>query len=239
MNRIGIICALYFEASAFTATKPPAQQPVNINEQTVLIVSGMGRQRAKLAAQKLVRENVDCLLSFGTAGALSPQLKPGDLVQPQELDDGGRKYAVTTSLPASIRQGLSQKDIAIRRGTLACADAVVADTDAKRKLFEQTGAVAIDMESAGVLDAAEHGGLPIFALRIISDSADMALPEVVLQRVDAFGRIDIMGLGIDLISSPGQLPMLLRLGCASRQAGKTMKQVADELLDNSRSSSLT
>ncbi len=234
MNRIGIICALYFEASAFTAIKPPAQQPVKLNEQAVLIVSGMGRDRAKRAAHKLVEENVGCLVSFGSAGALSPALKPGDLVQPEEVRDAARKYAVTSSLPALLRERLSEKNIAVPSGPLACTDKEVATNDAKLKLFEQTGAIAVDMESAGILDAAEHNGLPACVLRVITDTADMTLPDAILRRSDDFGEVNIPGLGIDLITSPGQIPDTLRLVKASRRAGTTMKLVARELLDNSR-----
>ena len=85
MKRIGIVCALYFEASCFMPGKPPARQPVRLNESTSLIVSGIGRDRAKQAAQQLIGENVDYLVSFGTAGALAPTLRPGDLLLPQTI----------------------------------------------------------------------------------------------------------------------------------------------------------
>ena len=232
MSRTGIICALYFEASAFTAGKPPAQQPVKLNEQTLLIVSGMGRERAKQAAHRLVEENVDRLISFGSAGALSPELKPGDLVQPEEVRAAERKYPVNTCLSEPAKQRLGRQDIAVRNGPMACADKEIATTDAKQELFRQTGAVAVDMESAGMLDAAEQEGLAVSVLRVITDSADMALPPAVLRRIDDFGRLNFPGLGLDLAASPGQIPAAIRLGCASRRAGRAMKLVARELLDN-------
>ena len=234
MSRTGIICALHFEASAFPRSPraAPARRPVKLNEQTLLMVSGMGRERAQQAAHTLIEENVDRLISFGSAGALAPELKPGDLVQPGEVLDAGRRYTVNTFLSEAARQRLAQQSIAVRDGPLACVDEVAASTDAKQALYRQTGAVAVDMESAGILEAAGHEGLPVSVLRVITDSADMALPAAILRRVDDFGRIDGPGLGLELLTSPGQIPAALRLACASRRAGKIMRIVAQEVLDH-------
>ena len=255
--------------------KMPAQQPVRLNERTFMILSGMGRDRAKQAAQMLVEENVDCLVSFGTAGALSPALMPGDLVLPKEIvcvvkselaglmnpgtygqeitgkgsiavaanfpdsqaqeeqgPDEDRIYPVNADLPAQARQRLSRQNIPVRTGPLACTDEVITSSTGKRRLFEQTGAIAVDMETTGVLETARENGLTGYAARVIIDPADLALPEIVLRRVDDYGRLNGLALGLRLVTSPGQIPDIVRLAKASRQAGKTMRLVARELLDN-------
>ena len=218
--------------------KLPVRQPVRLNERSFMILSGMGRDRAKQAAQALVGEDVDCLVSFGTAGALSPVLSPGDLVLPQEVvcrgksdPDETRIYPANTDLPAQARQRLSRQNIPVHTGPLACTDEAVSSSAGKRRLFEQTGAIAVDMESAGVLEAAQENGLQSFAARVIVDPADLALPEIVLRRVDDYGRLNDLALGLRLATSPGQIPDMLRLARASRQAGKTMRLAARELLD--------
>ena len=255
MNRTGIICALYLEASCVTSGKPAAQQPVEINKQTRLIVSGLGRDNANRAAQKLIEEGANCLVSFGCAGALSPELKPGDLILPEEVlsmgkyrlpvfdntgnpetlpeevHSAGKSYKVDAGLHAAIKQRLSQKNVSIHTGALVSADKTLATVSAKRELYEQTGAAAVDMETAGILDAAESNGLPAIALRVITDPADQALPEAILRRVNDFGETDVPGLAIDLVTSPGQIPTILRLGMANARAVKTMKLVAGELLN--------
>ena len=47
---------------------------------------------AEAAAERLVREGVTALVSFGIAGGLDPALRPGTIVVPQEvlMDDGER-----------------------------------------------------------------------------------------------------------------------------------------------------
>ena len=255
--------------------KPPARQPVRLNDRTFLILSGMGRDRAKQAAQALIEENVDCLVSFGTAGALSPALRPGDLVLPQEIvcvgkselgglmnpgtggqevtgkrsipvaadtadsglheqqgPDEDRTYPVTAALPAQARQRLARQNIPVHTGPLACTDEVITSSAGKRRLFEQSGAIAVDMETAAVLETAQENGLPGCAVRVIVDPADLALPEIVLRRVDDYGRLNGLALGLRLVTSPGQIPDMVRLARASHQAGKTMRLVAAGLLDN-------
>lgn len=230
MNRLGIVCALHTEARCFTPGTLPAQQPVELDEKSLLILSGMGREPARRAAQKLVEAGADCLAGFGTAGALAPELKPGDLVLAEEVSEAGKKYAASAELSASVRERLSRNGITVQTGTLACAAEPVATVEAKRELFGQTGAIAVDMESAGVFDAARRNGLPAFVLRVIIDAAHVALPDIALQRVDEFGEVDAPGLALDLARSPGQIPAVIRLACAARRAGRTMRQAAIPLL---------
>ena len=240
MNKLGIICALRFEARSFTSGKLPAQQPVELNDKTLLILSGMGRERARQAAQKLAEAGADCLAGFGTAGALAPELRPGDLVLAQEVwesQDHDRRPDFFTRIsggcPESLMGVLKLCWVSrnkVFEGALACAAEPVATIEAKRELFGQTGAIAADMESAGVFDAARRNGLPAFVLRVIIDAAHVALPDIVLQRVDEFGEADTPGLAFDLARSPGQIPAVIRLACAARRAGRTMRQAAIPLL---------
>ena len=231
MNRIGIVCALYSEASAFTAARTPAQQPVELNEKLLLILSGMGRERAREAAQRLAEAGADCLVGFGTAGALAPALGAGDLVLAAEVHDAGRKFTVNEDLAEAVMKWLSRNGFTVHNGPLACAAQPVATAGDKQEMFAQTGAIAVDMESAGVFDAARSNGLPAFVLRVIIDAAHVALPDAVLQRIDEFGEVDTPGLALDLARSPGQIPAVIRLACAARRAGSAMRQVAGLVKD--------
>ena len=265
MNRIGIVCALHSEARCFISGKLPAQQPVELNENALLILSGMGRERARQAAQKLAEAGADCLAGFGAAGALAPTLRPGDLVLAEEVWEGRKKYGADAELRASLMKLLSRNNKWLSRdhrdhnrrpkfferisggcpisllgvlqlcwvscntvhgGALACAGEPIAGAGAKRELFARSGALAVDMESAGVFDAAQRNGLPALALRVIVDAAHVTLPGAVLWRVDDFGDVNTRGLALDLARSPGQIPAVMRLACAARRAGRTMRQVA-------------
>ncbi len=54
---------------------------------------------------------------------------------------------------------------------------------AKATLRAASGALAIDMESAAVAEAAAEAGVPFLVLRVIADPADRAIPPVALHGV--------------------------------------------------------
>ena len=255
-HRLGIICALRSEARCFKHGKLPAQQPVELNEKTLLILSGMGRGRARQAAQNLVDAGADCLAVVGTAGALAPSLRSGDLVVAQQVCEENEKYTVSAGLSEQAIKWLSRESdgrpgyfarncpqivlrvlkvlrmsqTRIHKGLLACATEPVASAAQKQKLFERTGALAVDMESAGALEIAGRYGLPTLVLRAIIDDAGMALPDTALRRVDAFGEVDATRLMLDLARSPVQIPTIARLAHAAHCANTTLKRTGRRLL---------
>ena len=229
MKRLGIICALYPEAACLTKRKPEPQEPVALEGGVLLVVSGAGRHSAQRAADRLAKEKVDCLLSFGCAGGLAPALKAGDLAQPGEALSGGASHKATACLPAAALGRLARRRIAIHQGAMATVDQAVATPLDKQALLRRTGAVCVDMESAAILEMAAKRGIPAFVLRAILDTADMTLPQAALRRADEFGQLNTPALLADLARAPGQIGPLLRLIGAWGRARKTLRGAFREL----------
>ena len=131
----------------------------------LLAVSGIGRTAAAAAAHALIEAGVSALMSFGVAGALDPALEPGSVILPREvlsnemLSSGSRRYTADAAwrerVVAEIRtlQTLSEGNL------LTCGRAI--DTlKNKAAAFHDTGAVAVDMESAAVAEVAAGYKLP-------------------------------------------------------------------------------
>ena len=57
---------------------------------------------------------------------------------------------------------------------------ILATEDAKRAAWRETGALAVDMESAVVARAADAAGIPFLVLRAIADPAVRELPSAAL-----------------------------------------------------------
>lgn len=229
MKRLGIICALYPEAACLTKRKPLPQEPVALDGGMLLVVSGAGRRAAQRAASRLAEEKVDCLLSFGCAGGLAPDLKAGDLAQPGEVLSGGASHKATACLPAAALGRLARRRIAIHHGAMATVDQAVATPSDKQALLRRTGAVCVDMESAAILETAAKRGIPAFVLRAILDTADMTLPHAILRRADEFGELNGPALLADLARAPRQIGPLLRLMGAWGRARKTLRGAFGEL----------
>ena len=135
----------------------------------VAIVAGMGSENAYRAALELHGAfGVGTLLTVGFGGGLHPALSVGDLVEADEviaMDSGERFRCQPSWLPAYD----------CRRGPLLSARNVISTADEKGRLARDFGAIAVDMESAGVARAARELRLPFAALKAITDTADQSV----------------------------------------------------------------
>ena len=101
---------------------------------------------------------------------------------------------------------------------IAGVDSPLADAAGKAELFDTSGSVAVDMESAIVARAAERHGLPFAILRVIADPAHRPLPSSALVAMRSDGEVDIAAVLGALLRNPQELPALLRLALDSRAA---------------------
>jgi nucleoside phosphorylase len=131
------------------------------NGEAGLICGGIGVQAARRATEAAIREVQPVrVVSVGFAGALDATLRVGQVVEPGTVinaADGAR---------TEIGSG---QGILVSAGT-------VADQEQKKRLAKSYGAIAVDMESAGVAQGALARGVEFAALKVISDTVDFSLP---------------------------------------------------------------
>ncbi len=143
---------------------------------------GMGR-RAVPRLLPLAAERSGLLLA-GLAGGLAPQVRPGDLVVADavvtdaEIDgrvgtDGARR----TPLPSAplLTAALRRLGLRVHVGAIASADGIV--HGARRSELARTGALAVDMESGPLVEAARavDPQLPLAVVRVVVDTAEHPL----------------------------------------------------------------
>ena len=197
MSRLGIVTGLPREAKILRGA-------------ALVRCEGPGPAAAGRAAAALIAAGADTLMSFGVAGALDPRLVPGDLVVATEvITPDGRHY------PAEAQ-------ISGIRGAILTRDTPVADVEQKCRLFEQTGAIAVDMESAAVAACALAAGIPFMAVRAIADSARRTIPRAAIDALRPDGTTDYRAL----LARPGDWWGLLALGRDWRRAQRTLRDVA-------------
>ena len=129
MHLIGVVTALRDEASCITSGAIPFNEKQQLNDQTLLWLSGMGAQAAQVAAQGLCHHGATALVSFGVAGALHADLKPGDLVLPNAIASD-QAWPVDLAWQQRLRQIL-QSSVTVVDGVLA--DSAVPLTDERSK----------------------------------------------------------------------------------------------------------
>jgi hypothetical protein len=211
---LGCICGLAAEARIARAAGFSAA-----------VGAGDRRRTAVLAAAAAARAH--CLLSFGIAGGLSPQLRPGDLVLSDEIvaEDGcwrggnawGRRLAAVGRTIGAVR------------GPILGAGAILATRGDKAQAAATYGAKAADLESGIVAAAATAAGIRFAALRAIADPCERDLPAAALVPLAADGRPDFAGVLASVLRRPRQVAALVGLGYELRQALAALREAAPVL----------
>lgn len=223
---LGIIAAMSDEGRALTGGPVPAGAPVQFRRGAVLLVSGIGPERAGAAARILIENGAGALMSWGFACSLQRDISPGEIVIP------GRVIAADGSIHAADpfwQERLLRRmrlHLTVSGGALAESFRIMPDYSAKEALGRETGAVASDMESASIGAAALKAGIPFLAVRAVTDTMEMRVPPCAGDCVDRLGRIRPLLLLKGLLQSPADLPDVIRLGRNFRAARRSLKALA-------------
>lgn len=220
MKVAGVVAALAAEARALGPATSGA-----LADGTLVAVSGIGPGAAAQAARSLIEGGATALVSWGMAGGLDPSLNAGALCVPHEvLAEDGERF-LTDGI---WREPLTARIAALHSvagGALFSSAHAIDSVAGKKALRRATGAVAVDMESAAVAEAAHARGMPFLAVRAIVDTARDEVP-CALVAAGLTGRIDIVRLLGSLARRPGDIAPLMRLSLCYRRAMRSLKAVA-------------
>ncbi len=224
---IGIIIALPEELSTLTTQKLARGQSLFIKDDLVIIYSGTGRDNAIKAAKILISKGAKGLISWGCAGALAPNLASGTLLFPEKIMTAtGDNLSVSENWLTHVKKNLP---IIHRSVTLIESLHLIESPEVKQQLHEKTQAVAVDMESAAIVQAAQTAGLYCLVIRTISDSAHLRLPSIISKSMNTDGEVDQSKLLRLLLTHPQQLLALIKVGFHFQAAKNKLKAVSQHL----------
>jgi hopanoid-associated phosphorylase len=158
------------------------------------------------------------LISFGVAGGLSPELKPGTCVIGSSIIDEDDEQATD----ARWAQRLTRLIPGSARGAIVGVREPIAHSEAKRDLHARTGAIAVDMESHVVARAAARHGVPLAAIRVVVDPVERTIPRSALAGSLPDGTIDPLAVMRSLARYPRDLLGLIRMSLDARAARATL-----------------
>lgn len=182
----------------------------------VVTIGGGTPRGAETAAESLAAGGVSGLLSFGLAGGLDPALKPGDLLVPREVRAFGQNWAASSDLLQIL--GGPTVELLLSEST------IVASAAAKRRLWQATGASAVDLESGAVAEAAIRHDLPFAVLRAVCDPASRSLPAAALSALSIAGRVRPWRFLTVALGHPGQFGALLALASDAQSARRALAE---------------
>lgn len=184
----------------------------------------MGNSAAAAGSRALIEAGATALASWGMAGGLDPTLGAGAIVLPTEVI-GSDGQSFNTAQPWRDRLSHAVAALApVRSGRLLTTRRAIGSVADKAELFRDTGAAAVDMESAAVGEVAARHQLPFIAVRVVVDSAADVLPRAVTTAADHEGRLQIWRLILAL--APNDMAPLIRLARRYRAANRSLAAIA-------------
>ncbi len=157
----------------------------------VIAYSKIGKVFSTLTAATMIEHfGAQKLLFSGVAGAISDQLKVGDLIVATKLSqhdlditafghpygyvpEGAVYVEADKEMIQLAKEVASEMGQALKEGVIATGDQFVANEERKNWIGSTFGADALEMEGASVAVVCDALKVPFFILRAISDAADM------------------------------------------------------------------
>lgn len=171
---------------------------------------GIGIPSAGTLFDELKQIGPSGLVSTGTAGGLTPGLKPGTVLLPRRVRCvDGAVFDVDRQWHDRVHAALTGH-VRVDAGELLAVDTVIRQAKEKRRLHERTHAAAIDMESAALARLAARVGTPYLILRAVMDPADDEVPGAAGAALSVAGELKIGALLAWLARHPGDLRGLAR-----------------------------
>lgn len=231
MSAVGLIVALSQESRSLTRHRIKPGQCFKLDHNRLLVVSDTGPEAARRAAVTLLKAGAKSLVSWGCAGGLHPDLQPGDLVIPgQIVQSGGVAIGTDSDWSNRLAERLAHY-LSVNTGKLLETAYIISEASEKSRLFGETGAVALDMESASVARVAAELGAPFIAIRSIIDPASVTLPPSIASSFDARGHLQLANLLVKCLFRPSDILDLIQLGRHFKLAMSTLVKV-DSLLQH-------
>ena len=163
------------------------------NKEVVIVRSGIGKVNAGICAQILVSQfGADTLINTGIAGSLDAQIDIGDMVISTDAlhhdmdatvfgDPAGQIPRMDTlSFPADkelVKKAVAANekanpDIHTFTGRVASGDQFISDKEVKERIVSLFHPMCVEMEGAGIAQAAYLNKVSYVIIRAISDKAD-------------------------------------------------------------------
>ncbi|MBT4865759.1 MAG: 5'-methylthioadenosine nucleosidase [Planctomycetaceae bacterium] len=229
---IGIVCALAIELGAFLERCERVKKYKGgdfvfrggryDDVRIAVVETGLGFARARRATQAMLDAHTpQWVVSAGFSGALLPEMKVGQIVMANSIvDTHGHELKVDMKMPADPEHGLHV-------GRLVNTDEIVQTIAEKKRLAEETGAIAVDMESLAVAQICQERGIRFLAVRVISDDLSADLPDEVRTVIGTSGSARL-GAALGAVwKRPGSVKEMWHLRETAMKAAERLASFLD------------
>ncbi len=211
MKTVGIIVATDWEARPLASA-----HEIQFGEvKTLLMVSGIGQDRARQAAINLMRQKPSFIISCGYGGALRPGMSAGDLALDQQRSDASWFH--------SIKALCEKQNLRIHAGNFWSGTRALYTAAEKIKTGNETGAILAEMEGNAIWEVCQDAGIGFGAIRAVSDTADQDLPYAT-RFIGPNGNLT-GGFWLNVMLRPHDWPALARMNSATQKANEAINKI--------------
>lgn len=138
---------------------------------------GLGPERARKSIERALRtSDIRCALVTGVCGLLAPQHKPGNTLLYTDMRNAAQILVKTdAAITRMLAASLPHAKIGIRALQWDCVVTTIREKERLGRLYESD---AVDMESHAAVTLLQSAGVRTAVLRIGSDGANAALPNL-------------------------------------------------------------
>jgi len=175
--------------------------------------TGVGEKVCRQRLRKFLQDHrFDCLISAGFAGALTDDLRVGDLLLAENFStvDLGERWSSLSNLP-------------IHLANLLTVPKLIHSPQERNKLVLTSDAAAVDMETEFIARACAASGIALLALRVISDTPRHLFPAPANVLFDIERQqTRMLKLAMHLLAHPSRVPHLFHFARRIAHARKTL-----------------
>jgi adenosylhomocysteine nucleosidase len=206
--------------------------------EVVFVATGIGMKRARAVTRQALSALPDTRLVIGTGvvGALSGGLRPGDIVIADRTirarADSAHPELVVPVDAATLEhceRTLHAAGLACSTGAILSSPRVIPNAADKRAAKQESGAIAVDMESVAIAAEAAARGIPFAIVRTVIDSLEDEIFGA--EMADEEGRVKPLAAANYLVRNPGavlKIPWMLRnLALATRGLADAIEALID------------
>ena len=152
------------------------------NRQANLTLAGpfIGAPYAVMILETLIARGARKILFFGWCGAISPDVRIGDIIIPTGaiIDEGtsrhygkdnGRLVRPSDYISGSIKEALRENRLSFYEGFIWSTDAVYRETPEKVEYFQKKDALAVEMELSALFTVGSFREVEVGAVLVVSD----------------------------------------------------------------------
>ena len=205
----------------------------------ILVQTGIGRRRADRATQAVLeRYPVTAMVSLGFAGALTPDLRIGEVAVCSTVrrasgfgnnEGEAEPYAADPNLLALASARRGDGPTLFLAATCVTTPGVVSGARAKQELSREFQAQVVDMESYWIAGAASAQQVPFIAIRSISDTLHDDL-RAIDHILDSEGRVLWKRVPPYFLLHPHHLPSMFTAFRNMRRAETTLTAFISDLV---------